>query len=147
MGFLDNSSITVDAVLTKKGREILSRGGNLDIGSFTLSDTGVDYTLWNTDHPSGSANYGEAIELGSVDGATYYNRGFAHGELGEYEKAIEDLDLNKSGQHGGEIRCYTLAICYEELGEHEKAMDFINKTLTSTSTLNMFDSFKKRFSK
>ena len=62
MGYLDSTSVTVDAVLTKKGREILSRGGNLDIGSFTLSDTGVDYTLWNTDHPSGSAFYGEAIE-------------------------------------------------------------------------------------
>ena len=27
-----------------------------------MSDTGVDYTLWNPDHPSGSAFYGEAIE-------------------------------------------------------------------------------------
>jgi hypothetical protein len=62
MGYLDNSSITVDAVLTKKGREILKNGGNLNITSFTMSDTGVDYTLWNPDHPSGSANYGEAIE-------------------------------------------------------------------------------------
>ena len=62
MGYLDNSSITVDAVLTKKGREILKNGGNLNITSFTLSDSGVDYTLWNTDHPSGSAFYGEAIE-------------------------------------------------------------------------------------
>ena len=62
MGYLDNTSITVDAVLTKKGREILKDGGNLNISSFTLSDTGVDYTLWNTDHPSGSAFYGEAIE-------------------------------------------------------------------------------------
>ena len=62
MGYLDNSSITVDAVLTKKGREILKDGGNLNITSFTLSDTGVDYTLWNPDHPSGSAFYGEAIE-------------------------------------------------------------------------------------
>ena len=62
MGYLDNSSITVDAVLTKKGREILKNGGNLNISSFTLSDTGVDYTLWNPDHPSGSAHYGEAIE-------------------------------------------------------------------------------------
>ena len=62
MGYLDNSSITVDAVLTKKGREILKDGGNLNISSFTLSDTGVDYTLWNVDHPSGSAKYGEAIE-------------------------------------------------------------------------------------
>ena len=62
MGYLDNSSITVDAVLTKKGREILKDGGNLNITSFTLSDTGVDYTLWNPSHPSGSAFYGEAIE-------------------------------------------------------------------------------------
>ena len=62
MGYLDNSSITVDAVLTKKGREILKNGETLNISSFTLSDTGVDYTLWNPDHPSGSAFYGEAIE-------------------------------------------------------------------------------------
>ena len=67
MGYLDNSSITVDAVLTKKGRELLKSGGSaqngsLRITSFTLSDTGVDYTLWNPSHPSGSAFYGEAIE-------------------------------------------------------------------------------------
>ena len=62
MGYLDGSTITVDAILTKKGRQILSGGGSLNISSFTLSDTGVDYTLWNVDHPSGSAYYGEAIE-------------------------------------------------------------------------------------
>ena len=62
MGYLDNSSITVDAVLTKKGREILKDGGSLNITQFSLSDTGVDYSLWNPDDPSGSAFYGEAIE-------------------------------------------------------------------------------------
>ena len=62
MGYLDNSSITVDAVLTKKGREILKDGGNLNITSFTVSDNGVDYSLYNPNHPSGSAFYGEAIE-------------------------------------------------------------------------------------
>mgnify|MGYP003665538017 FL=1 len=62
MGYLDNSSITVDAVLTKKGREILKNGGSINITHCTVSDTGVDYRLWNTDHPSGSAFYGEAIE-------------------------------------------------------------------------------------
>ena len=62
MGYLDGTSVTVDAVLTKKGRELLSRGQSLNISSFTCSDTGVDYTLWNPDHPSGSAFYGEAIE-------------------------------------------------------------------------------------
>ena len=62
MGYLDNTSITVDAVLTKKGREILKNGGNLNISSFTCSDTGVDYSLWNPDHPDGSDKYGQAIE-------------------------------------------------------------------------------------
>lgn len=62
MGYLDNSSITVDAVLTKKGREILKNGGALNIVNFTASDTGVSYDLWNADHPDGSAYYGEAIE-------------------------------------------------------------------------------------
>ena len=78
MGYLDNSSITVDAVLTKKGREILKNGGNLNISSFTVSDTGVDYTLWNPDHPSGSAFYGEAIEnlpsLEAIPRAEFYMR-------------------------------------------------------------------------
>ena len=61
MGFLDNSSITVDAVLTKRGREILKDGGNLNITSFTVSDNGVDYSLYNPNHPSGSDSYGTAI--------------------------------------------------------------------------------------
>ena len=62
MGFLDGTSVTVDAVLTKKGRELLKKGHGLDIVAFTCSDTGVDYTLWNPDQPTGSAYYGEAIE-------------------------------------------------------------------------------------
>ena len=62
MGYLDNSTIVVDAILTKQGRKLISQGNPLNISYFTLTDTGVDYTLWNTEHPSGSAYYGEAIE-------------------------------------------------------------------------------------
>ena len=63
MGYLDNSSITVDAILTKKGRELLARGdGSFRITQFALADDEIDYTLYNTTHPSGSAYYGEAIE-------------------------------------------------------------------------------------
>ena len=62
MGYLDGSAITVDAVLTKQGRRLLARGDRLSVSSFCLSDTGVDYNLWNNDHTSGSAFYGEAIE-------------------------------------------------------------------------------------
>jgi hypothetical protein len=63
MGYLDNSIVTVDAILTKKGRELLAKGdGSFKITQFALSDDEVDYTLYNPDHPLGSAYYGEAIE-------------------------------------------------------------------------------------
>lgn len=63
MGYLDNSILTIDAVLTKKGRELLARGdGSFSITQFALADDEVDYTLYDPKHPSGSAYYGEAIE-------------------------------------------------------------------------------------
>ena len=63
MGYLDNSVVTVDAILTKKGRELLARGdGSFKITQFALADDEIDYTLYNPAHPSGSAYYGEAIE-------------------------------------------------------------------------------------
>lgn len=63
MGFLNNTTVTVDAILTKKGREALARGdGSFKITQFALSDDEIDYTLYNPNHPSGSAYYGEAIE-------------------------------------------------------------------------------------
>ena len=63
MGYLNNSSITVDAILTKKGRELLARGRDeFRITQFALADDEIDYTLYNPQHPSGSAFYGEAID-------------------------------------------------------------------------------------
>ena len=49
--------------MTKKGRELLARGdGSFKITQFALSDDEIDYTLYNPNHPLGSAYYGEAIE-------------------------------------------------------------------------------------
>ncbi len=63
MGFLNNTSITVDAILTKKGRELLARGQNeFQITKFALSDDEIDYNLWDTTHPNGSNYYGAVIE-------------------------------------------------------------------------------------
>ena len=62
MGYQDNSTITVDAILTKQGRKRIAEGKTLDVAYFSLTDNGVSYTLYNTAHPSGSAFYGEAIE-------------------------------------------------------------------------------------
>ena len=63
MGYLNNSSVTIDAILTKKGRELLARGRNeFSIVQFALSDDEIDYSLWNSDHPLGTAYYGIVIE-------------------------------------------------------------------------------------
>jgi len=63
MGYLNNSTITVDAILTKKGRELLARGRDeFKITQFALADDEVDYDLYNPDHPLGNAYYGAAIE-------------------------------------------------------------------------------------
>ena len=63
MGYLDNSSITVDAILTRRGRELLARNdGSFRITQFALGDDEIDYTLYNENHPDGSQYFGEAIE-------------------------------------------------------------------------------------
>ena len=63
MGYLNNSSITVDAILTKKGRELLARGRDeFQITQFALADSEIDYDLYNPAHPLGTAYYGAAIE-------------------------------------------------------------------------------------
>jgi hypothetical protein len=63
MGILNPQFVTVDAILTKKGRELLARNdGSFQITQFALADDEIDYTLYNPNHPSGSAYYGEAIE-------------------------------------------------------------------------------------
>jgi hypothetical protein len=63
MGYLDNSSVTVDAILTLKGRELLAKGGSaFNITQFAVGDDEIDYSLWNPDHPLGTNYYGTIIE-------------------------------------------------------------------------------------
>jgi hypothetical protein len=63
MAFLDNQTITVTANLTKKGRELLAKGGNMfNITQFALADDEIDYDLYNPAHPLGSAYYSTIIE-------------------------------------------------------------------------------------
>ena len=62
MGYLNNQVVTVDAILTKKGRQLLAQNdGSFRITQFALADDEIDYTLYNSQNPSGSAYYGEAI--------------------------------------------------------------------------------------
>ena len=60
MSYLDNDSVTVDAILTKRGRELFSKG-QFAITKFALADDEVDYALYDASHPSGSNYYDVAI--------------------------------------------------------------------------------------
>jgi hypothetical protein len=61
MAYLDNTEITIDAILTKKGRQKLSQGQSLNITKFALGDDEIDYGLYEPAHPRGSAFYDSAI--------------------------------------------------------------------------------------
>ena len=63
MGYLNNTVVTVDAILTDVGRQLLAQqNGQFQITQFSLADDEIDYTLYNPTNPSGSAYYGQAIE-------------------------------------------------------------------------------------
>lgn len=63
MGYLNNQTVTVDAILTTKGRELLAKGAQyFNITQFALCDDEVDYGLYDVTHPLGSNYYGQVIE-------------------------------------------------------------------------------------
>jgi len=63
MGFINNTSYILNAVLTKKGKQYLSKSdGKFNITKFALSDDEIDYTLWDTAHPKGTDYYGAVLE-------------------------------------------------------------------------------------
>ncbi len=70
MAYLDNTEITVDAILTKKGRQKLASGQSLSITKFALGDDEIDYTLYEPAHPKGSAYYDSAIRAIPITEAT-----------------------------------------------------------------------------
>ena len=60
MGFIDKSTLAIDAILTNKGRDYLrkavfgeNQNGEHVITKFALSDDEIDYSLWDVT-PSGS---------------------------------------------------------------------------------------------
>ena len=62
MGYLNNTSRTLEAILTKRGREVLSGGGGFNITQFALGDDEIDYSLWDTTHVQGTDYYGAIID-------------------------------------------------------------------------------------
>ena len=107
MGILNNDTVIVDAILTKLGRDKLRQGEPLGITQYAFGDTGVDYNLYNPNHPSGSDAYGQAItglpQLEAVpdDDVFMRSRLYGSGERGIQNYGFIDLPdgLRRSIQH------------------------------------------------
>jgi len=107
MGILNNDTVIVDAILTKLGRDKLRKGEPLGITQYAFGDTGVDYNLYNPNHPSGSDAYGQAItglpQLEAVpdDDVFMRSRLFGTGERGIQNYGFIDLPdgLTRTIQH------------------------------------------------
>lgn len=61
MAYLDNTTETVQALVTNKGRQLLAQNGTLKITSFALGDDEINYNLYQPNNPLGSAYYDLAI--------------------------------------------------------------------------------------
>ena len=82
MGFLDNSGdIILDAVLTDIGRKRMA-DGEFRIVKFALGDDEIDYSLYNANHPSGSAYYDlEILQSPVMEAATKQASSIKYGLL------------------------------------------------------------------
>jgi len=82
MGFLDNSGdIILDAVLTDVGRKRMAEG-EFKIVKFSLGDDEIDYSLYNANHPSGSAYYDlEILQSPIMEAATKQASSIKYGLL------------------------------------------------------------------
>ena len=80
MAFLDNSGdIILDAVLTDVGRKRMAKG-NFRITKFAIGDDEIDYSLYNLDHPSGSAYFDlEILQTPVLEAFTQLNANINYG--------------------------------------------------------------------
>ena len=96
MGFLDNTTITVDAILTKVGRQKLSQG-EFNIDKFALSDEEIDYTLYDVNHPNGTDSYGAVIEnmnlMEAIPNRTGFMSHLIHDSLTGAQIYIQELNI------------------------------------------------------
>lgn len=101
MGYLRQDLVEVDAILTKRGRELLSRGAQyFNITQFALADDEIDYRLWNPNHSLGSNYYGEVIESMPILEAVPDERQMMKSKLVTLPKNVTRMPIISSGISG-----------------------------------------------
>jgi hypothetical protein len=102
MAFLDNSGdIILDAVLTETGRRKMANG-NFSITKFALGDDEIDYSLYNKNHPSGSAYYDlQILQTPIFEAFTQVNAGINYGLLSTTATDLLYLPIMKTNELTG----------------------------------------------
>ncbi len=145
MGLLDSSTLTVNAILTTRGRELLSTNGSVDITKFALSDEEIDYTLHDRKHASGTNSFGVILDNTTILEASP-NRSkldsYLVDELNSEGKPQETSDiilsrLNYSGVDWG----VEIAIQPKTLGVFKDIEEYIF-TIENTNVVR-FNKYKK----
>jgi len=159
MAYVDNTTITVDAVLTKRGRELLAQTGNLNITAFALADDEIDYNLYNPNHPQGSAYYDLALRNTPVfqplsdetQSMKYKLVTLAQGvtSIPIVSLNIQSIDLQKDNKSDNIISpttnpAYNLTLGYTAILSNKKVgtliVDQANSINSATSTVPTFAS-------
>ncbi len=134
MAFLDNSGdIILDAVLTETGRRRMAQG-NFSITKFAVGDDEIDYTLYNKNHPSGSAYYDlEILQTPVFEAFTQINAGINYGLLPTSATDLLYLPVAKINELAG-VTSETNAIASSGSSGLFIVADTANDT--SSSTIN-----------
>lgn len=117
MGFLqsDTNNLILDAVLTDKGREFLSRNdGSFSIVKFALGDDEVDYTIIQ--------KYGRTVGKEKIEKNTPIMEALTLGSLAQKYKLISVSDPNL-------IRLPTLSFTGEGVDSTNKIVEIGNTTI------------------
>ena len=103
MAYLDNTSVTVDAVLTKRGREIVSAGGSLNITTFTSGPVGTFNSNGSGNQGTNPGNCGgdNCQIAGGTGGSSYAGPGAVTGGTGAPAGGSGTAGTRGSGGGGG----------------------------------------------
>jgi hypothetical protein len=134
MSYLDNTTITLDANFTKRGRELFSQG-KFNVTKFALSDDEIDYKLYDTSHPSGSDYYAIAIEnLPMLEAIPDGNKIMKY-KLITLPKGTAQIPLISVGTTSVRLRAATTTYPGESITITPSTVNGLNETLGYTATL------------
>ena len=171
MSFLDKSqAIFVDAVLTDRGRQLLSEGVPIKITKFALSDDGIDYSMFNVTDTRGPDYYDASIlaqpvletltrtAAASEDGRSSVMKTMLTSEINvsrfeqeisglpeiiDLEGALDMVTLSPETLNLGSNETYTITLSDSTFIEMFVEGDTIEEPFVTTGTSQRIDSAEK----